>query len=64
MTCEGSAGWLLAGAPVAVLFRLYRFVPVRAVRERDGCKELELSPWHGSDLVSVEYSLELAHKNV
>lgn len=36
MTSEGSADWLLAGAPVAVLFRLYPFVPVRAVRERDG----------------------------
>lgn len=48
--------------PVAVLFWLHCFVPVRTV-EGEGrmTRELELSPRHGSELVSVEYSLELAN---
>ena len=47
--------------PAAVLFWLYCFVPVRTVKgEGRMTKELELSTRHGSDLVSVEYSLELA----
>ena len=40
----------------------YCFVPERTV-EGEGrmTRELELSPRHGSELVSVEYSLELAN---